>query len=73
MANALDITINEVQTMLTHIIRECSKEPIFTAARKIFQMQKPNESRILPRAQESKSTPKWKGAFATYQYTAKQK
>jgi hypothetical protein len=49
MANELNVTIQEFHTMSVHKIKECSKDPIFTATGKIFQMHKPNDSRILPR------------------------
>ena len=49
MANELNVTIKELQTMSVHKIKECSKDPIFTATGKLFQMHKPNNSRILPR------------------------
>ena len=35
--------------MSVHKIKECNKHPIFTAMGKLFQMHKPNDSRILPR------------------------
>ena len=34
--------------MSVHKIKECSKDPIFTATGNRFQMQKPSNSRILP-------------------------
>ena len=49
MANELNVTIKELQTMSVHKIKECSEDPIFTATGKRFQMYKPNDSRILPR------------------------
>ena len=62
MANELNVTINELQTMSVHKIKECSKDPIFTSAVKGFQMYKPNDSRIL---QRKKSTLEWKVDVAT--------
>ena len=49
MANELNVAINELQTMSVHKIKECSKDPIFTAAGKLFQIHTSNNSRILPR------------------------
>ena len=49
MANVFNITTNDFYTISAHKIKECSKDPIFTATGKIFQMHKPNDSRILPR------------------------
>ena len=49
MANEFNVTIKELQPMAVHKIKECSKDPIFTATGKIFQMHKPKNSRILPR------------------------
>ena len=49
IATEIKVIINDFHTMPAHTIKECNKDPIFTATGKLFQMKKPKDTIILSR------------------------